>query len=114
MINLTFFLDSRERLQQSDEVELQMFNTILEEDFAKNYLFVMEKQLVINTFYLEDSIAPFLENESVLNLLKKDGSKMLPIIIRDNQVIKTNGLFNAEEVEGIFDMGIAIQYSDDD
>ncbi|MBC2164770.1 arsenic metallochaperone ArsD family protein [Listeria booriae] len=113
MIELTFFLNSRESLKQFDEVELQIFNSFFDKEFLDSYFFVMEEQIVVHTFYMEDSLEPFLKNDGVMTLLKKDGSKALPIILKGEEIIKSKNLLNADEYGEIFDMGVSIQYSDD-
>ncbi|MBC2034971.1 arsenic metallochaperone ArsD family protein [Listeria booriae] len=113
MIKLTFFLDSRGSLKQSDEVELELFNSIFDKEFQESYLFVKEEQIVLDAFYLEDSLEPFLKNDEVMRLLKKDGSKALPITLQGKEIISTKKLPSVDDFSKIFDMGISVQYSDD-
>ncbi|AQY49822.1 hypothetical protein PWEIH_04561 [Listeria weihenstephanensis FSL R9-0317] len=112
MIEFTFLLDSRESLKQSDEIELEIFHSLFDKEFLESYHFVMEEQIVLDVFYLEDSLEPFLENEAVIGLLKKDGTKALPITLKDGEIIKSKKLLSVDECAEIFDMGIFIQYSD--
>ncbi|MBC2370811.1 arsenic metallochaperone ArsD family protein [Listeria booriae] len=113
MIKLTFFLDSRDSLKQSDEVELELFNSIFDKEFQESHLFVKEEQIVLDAFYLEDSLEPFLKNDEVIRLLKKDGSKALPITLQDEEIISTKKLPSVDDFSEIFDMGISVQYSDE-
>lgn len=114
MIKLVFLLDSRESLKQSDEVELELFNIIFDKEFQEGHLFVKEEQIVLDAFYLEDSLEPFLKNDEVIRLLKKDGSKALPITLQDEEIISTKKLPSVDDFSKIFDMGIAVKYSDEE
>lgn len=98
---------------KEDEVEIEVFKSISNQQFKDNYVFLKGKTADINLFFYEEDIQPFTDNDLVRGVLEKEGLTKLPIVILNGKLIKKGQFLSTKEIENILDIGISIQKSDD-
>jgi hypothetical protein len=86
------------------------FKSIHENIFLKEqYRSLKGIEFQTNIFSLEEELSPFINDESVLNILKELDIKGLPIVIVDNNIVKIGDILLTEELSNLLDLGISFQ-----
>ena len=97
-------------LNRNNDENLFVFQSLHEDTMLKEfYNRTKSKQIETNLYFLNDSVLPFISNPKILSLLETKDLESLPIVVIDDEIIKTGACFTVEELEKITDIGISVQ-----
>ena len=97
-------------LNRNNDENLFVFQSLHEDTMLKEfYNRTKSKQIETSLYFLNDSILPFISNPKILSLLETKDLESLPIVVIDDEIIKTGAYLTVEELEKITDIGISVQ-----
>lgn len=105
---ISYFIQNDKVLAEKDDYIA--FKSIHENNFLKeHYKNLKGTEFQTNIFILEEELSPFINNDSVCDVLKKLDYKGLPIVVIDNNIEKIGNILSTEELSNLLDLGISFQ-----
>lgn len=108
MIKIEYFLLAEEAKIFEKSINFEVFKSLNNFQFQKNYFDLKQKKLLTDIVFLDELNLVSLENDKVLNYYDRCKDKF-PLVFLNDELIKDRDLLDVDELSDILDIGLSIQ-----